>query len=349
MEFIFTEKLKLSSIANILAKEKRRFRFWMLLLLFIVLVFSLLELSLGSAGVSFIEVLFPKSDYALFVLREIRIPRLLTAVLIGATLSFAGLLLQTVFRNPLVGPSVLGISSGASLGVALVTMAGFNSFFISDEVPKVAAAIVFSLAVLFLLFSIAGRFKDHASVLIVGMLISYLAGAVVDILIFMSDNDALKEFTLWGMGSFSRMGYGEIALLSTLLLISYIIVHRHRHLMNLYLIGELDEVNEQKKRKLVLLLLLLGGVITAFVTAFCGPIAFIGIAIPNLLRFVLRISDHKYLLPGSIMLGAAVALMCDLLSTMPWSNHSLPVNAVTALFGIPIIVFMIFKSRQSSI
>ncbi len=320
----------------------------MLLLLLIIVLFSILELSLGSAGVSFVEVFNPQDDYSKFVLQEIRIPRLLTALLIGGALSFSGLVLQTVFRNPLVGPSVLGISSGASLGVALVTMAGVSSFSNSD-VPKVFAAIVFSMGVLLLLFSVAGRFRDNASVLIVGMLISYLAGAVVDILIFMSDNDALKEFTLWGMGSFSRMNYGEILVVSVLLLIAYVIVYRNRHLMNLYLIGELDEVNEKKKRRLVFLLIIIAGVTTAFVTAFCGPIAFIGIAIPNLMRFVLKISDHKYLLPGTVLLGAAVAVMCDLLSAMPWSDHSLPVNAVTSLFGIPIIVFMIFKSRHKTL
>jgi iron complex transport system permease protein len=331
-----------------LLREKKKFRLWMLLLLLIIVVFSILELSLGSAGVSFVEVFSPQDDYSRFVLQEIRIPRLLTALLIGAALSFSGLVLQTVFRNPLVGPSVLGISSGASLGVALVTMAGFSSFAHSD-VPKVIAAIGFAMGVLLLLFSVAGRFRDNASVLIVGMLISYLAGAVVDILIFMSDNDALKEFTLWGMGSFSRMNYGEILVVSVLLLIAYVIVYRQRHLMNSYLIGELDEVNEKKKKRLVFLLIVIAGVTTAFVTAFCGPIAFIGIAIPNLMRFVLKISDHKYLLPGTVLLGAGVAVMCDLLSAMPWSDHSLPVNAVTSLFGIPIIVFMIFKSRHKTL
>jgi len=320
----------------------------MFLLLLVIILFSILELSLGSAGISFVEVFSPKDDYSKFVLHEIRIPRLLTALLIGATLSFSGLVLQTVFRNPLVGPSVLGISSGASLGVALVTMAGWSSF-ANSEIPKVIAAIVFSMVVLLLLFSIAGRFRDNASVLIVGMLISYLAGAMVDILIFVSDNDALKEFTLWGMGSFSRMNYGEIVIVSVLLLIAYSIVYKNRHLMNLYLIGELDEVNEKKKKRLIFLLIIIAGVTTAFVTAFCGPIAFLGIAIPNLMRFILKISDHKYLLPGTVVLGAAVAVMCDLLSAMPWSNSSLPVNAVTSLFGIPIIVFMIFKSRHKTL
>ncbi|MCX6180832.1 MAG: iron ABC transporter permease [Bacteroidetes bacterium] len=319
----------------------------MLILLLVITVFSILELSLGSAGISFVEVFSPQNEYAEFVLREIRIPRLLTAILIGAALSFSGLVLQTVFRNPLVGPSVLGISSGASLGVALVTMAGFSLG--HSDIPKVFAAILFSMSVLLLLFSVAGRFRDNASVLIVGMLISYLAGAVVDILIFVSDNDALKEYTLWGMGSFSRMNYGEILVVATLLLVAYIIVYKNRHLMNLYLIGELDEVNEKRKKRLIFLLIIVAGIITAFVTAFCGPIAFIGIAIPNLMRFVLKISDHKYLLPGTVLLGAAVAVMCDLLSAMPWSDHSLPVNAVTSLFGIPIIVFMIFKSRHKSL
>jgi len=321
----------------------------MILLLLVFAVLAYLELSWGSSGVGLWELFSPTEEYSEVVFMQIRIPRLLTAILVGASLSFAGLILQTVFRNPLVGPSVLGISSGASLGVALVTLAGYSTLTDQDSSPKVLAAIVFALGILVLLFSVANRFKDNVSVLIVGMLISYLAGAVVDILIYVSDNDALKEFTLWGMGSFARMTYNQIIIVFLLLVVGYFLVYSKRNLMNQYMIGELQEIAPKKKKRLVFMLLVISGVLTAFITAYCGPIAFIGIAIPNLLRFVLRISNHKYLLLGSIVLGAVIAVLCDLISSMPWSTHSLPVNSVTALFGIPIIIIMVFKSRYKGL
>ncbi len=339
----------MSEIKNILLKEKSKFNAWMLVLFGVFLILAYLELNWGSSGVGIKDLFSPSQEYSSVVFYEIRIPRLLTALIVGASLSFSGLILQTVFRNPLVGPSVLGISSGASLGVALVTLAGYSTLADQDSSPKVMAALIFALAILFLLFSVANRFKDNVSVLIVGMLISYLAGAVVDILIYVSDNEALKEYTLWGMGSFARMTYTQIIIMFSLLIVAYLVVYNKRNLMNQYLIGELQEIAPKKKKRLVFLLLVIAGVITSFVTAYCGPIAFIGIAIPNLLRFVLKITNHKYLLLGSIVLGSVVAVLCDLISSMPWSTRSLPVNAVTSLFGIPIIIIMVFKSRYKGL
>ncbi len=339
----------MSDIKSILTSEKGRFNKWMLIVLLVLIFLTLLELSFGSSGLSISELFSPTEEFSRDVFFEIRIPRILTAIIIGASLSFAGLIMQTVFRNPLVGPSVLGISSAAGLGVALVTMAGFTSLFSDNSTAKIIAAIVFSFSILILLFSVANRFKDNVSVLIMGMLISYLASAIVDILIYVSDNESLKEYSMWGMGSFSRMSYMQIGIMVFILLVSFISVYRDRILLNQYLIGELQEIAPKKKRELVFKLLLISGLITAFVTAYCGPIAFIGIAIPNLLRFVLGISNHKYLLIGSIVLGSTVALACDLLSSMPWSVDSLPVNAVTSLFGIPIIIMLVFKSRNKGL
>ena len=339
----------MSEIKEILLREQSKFNAWMIVLIVVLAILSYLELSWGSSGVGIAELFAPSEEYSEMVFKQIRIPRLLTAILVGASLSFAGLILQTVFRNPLVGPSVLGISSGASLGVALVTLAGYSALGDQDSSPKVIAAAIFALAILALLFSVANRFKDNVSVLIVGMLISYLAGAVVDILIYVSDNDSLKEFTLWGMGSFSRMTYTQIIVVFSLLVVGYFLVYSKRNLMNQYLIGELQEIAPKKKKRLVFMLLLIAGLITSFVTAYCGPIAFIGIAIPNLLRFVLKISNHKYLLFGSIVLGAVVAVLCDIISSMPWSTHSLPVNSITAMFGVPIIIVMVFRSRYKGL
>ena len=321
----------------------------MAVLIVLFLILAYLELNWGSSGLNIGEMFSSEEEYSEVIFKEIRIPRLLTAVIVGAALSFSGLILQTVFRNPLVGPSVLGISSGASLGVALVTLAGYSSLVDQDSSPKVIAAIVFSMLILLLLFSVASRFKDNVSVLIVGLLISYLAGAIVDILIYVSDNDALKEYTLWGMGSFARMSYEQITTMFILLTVAYIVVYRNRNIMNQYLIGELQEIAPKKKKRLVFMLLVIAGVLTSFVTAYCGPIAFIGIAIPNLLRFVLKITNHKYLLFGSIVLGSVIAVLCDLISAMPWSTHSLPVNSVTSLFGIPIIIIMVFRSRYKGL
>ncbi len=339
----------MSEIKNILTREKTKFNAWMVFLIAFFLVLAFLELNWGSSGLQIGEMFSPTEDFSKVVFTEIRIPRLLTAIIVGAALSFSGLILQTVFRNPLVGPSVLGISSGASLGVALVTLAGYSTLTDQDSSPKVVAAIVFSMAILLLLFTVANRFRDNVSVLIVGLLISYLAGAIVDILVYVSDNDALKEFTLWGMGSFARMSYQQITIMFILLSAAYWIVYSKRNLMNQYLIGELQEIAPKKKKELVFLLLVIAGVLTSFVTAYCGPIAFIGIAIPNLLRFVLKITNHKYLLFGSIVLGSVIAVLCDLISSMPWSTHSLPVNSVTSLFGIPIIIIMVFKSRNKGL
>ena len=284
-----------------------------------------------------------------------RLPQVLTAIVAGAGLAVSGLQMQTVFRNPLAGPSVLGISNGSALGVAFVVLlsgkiggvALSRLGYLGDAAMSVAA-IVGALAVMLLIVWISQKVKGNVTLLIIGVMIGYLANAIIGVLKFLSPEEDVKSFVVWGLGSFSRVSGDEmvlfVVLMCILLPISFLLVKP----MNMLLLGERYAANlgldVQRARMLIIIC---SGVLVAIVTAYCGPIMFIGLAVPHLARALFRTSDHRVLLPATALCGAALALVCNFIARMPGFEGALPVNSVTALVGAPVIASVLFRRRQS--
>jgi iron complex transport system permease protein len=286
-----------------------------------------------------------------------RLPQVLTAIVAGAGLAVSGLQMQTVFRNPLAGPSVLGISNGSALGVAFVVLlsgkiggvALSRLGYLGDAAMSVAA-IVGALAVMLLIVWISQKVKGNVTLLIIGVMIGYLANAIIGVLKFLSPEEDVKSFVVWGLGSFSRVSGDEmvlfVVLMCILLPISFLLVKP----MNMLLLGERYAANlgldVQRARMLIIVC---SGVLVAIVTAYCGPIMFIGLAVPHLARALFRTSDHRVLLPATALCGAALALVCNFIARMPGFEGALPVNSVTALVGAPVIAAVLFGRRKNDV
>ena len=272
------------------------------------------------------------------IILNIRLIKAVVALLAGAALSVSGLQMQTLFRNPLAGPYVLGISSGASLGVALVVLAGFGS-----SIGIAGAAWLGAALVLVVIAAVGHRIKDIMVILILGMMFSSGVGAIVQILQYLSKEESLKAFVIWTMGSLGDVTFNQLAVLipsiATGLLLAVVTIKP----LNLLLFGEEYAVtmglNIRRSRGLLFLSTTL---LAGTVTAFCGPIGFIGLAMPHVTRMLFRNSDHRVLVPGTVLSGAAVLLLCDLVSKM----FTLPINAITALLGIPIVVWVVLRNKS---
>ncbi len=337
-----------------------------LLLKFVLLVVSIvvlfvLNLLLGTVPISVADVLHSLlgggavNEIHRNIILSSRVPQALTAVVAGAGLAVSGLQMQTVFRNPLAGPSVLGISNGASLGVAcVVLMSGSlggvalsRLGYLGDAAMSVAA-IVGALAVMALILYVSQKVKGNVTLLIIGVMIGYLATAVIGVLKFFSAEEDIKAYVVWGLGSFARVSGDQmmlfVALMAVLLPLSMLLVKT----MNLLLLGDSYARNlGLNLRRARLQVIGCSGVLVAIVTAYCGPIMFIGLAVPHLCRAIFRSSDHRILMPGTLLTGASLALLCSLIARMPGFEGALPVNSVTALVGAPIIASVLFRRRQS--
>ncbi|MDE7397113.1 MAG: iron ABC transporter permease [Muribaculum sp.] len=287
------------------------------------------------------------------VLRS-RLPQALTAIAAGAALSVSGLLMQTVFRNPLAGPSVLGISSGASLGVAFVLLlsgsvggTALSSLGIVGEVATTVAAVAGSLAVMGLIAFVARKVHGNVTLLIIGVMIGYVANAVIGVLKFFSAEEDIRAYVIWGLGSFARVSAGQtttfVLLVACLLPFSFLLVK----MLNLMLLGDnyARNLGLNVKRSRVIVICV-SGVLVAVVTAYCGPIVFLGLAVPHLCRGLFRTSDHAVLLPATTLVGAALALLCNLIARLPGFEGALPVNSVTALVGAPVVVYVLFSKKR---
>lgn len=277
------------------------------------------------------------------ILHEIRLPKAITAILAGAALSVAGLIMQTLFRNPLAGPYTLGVSSGASLGVALLTMMGAFSIQLSAVSIPIAACIGATL-VLLLVLAVSKRVKNNVSLLIVGIMFGAIAGALVTLLQQFANPDALKLFIVWTMGSLSSVGWGDMQLLIPILLLGTLFVLLSLKPLNGLLLGEDYArglgIHVGRTR---LFIVLATGLLAGGVTAFCGPIAFIGVAVPHLARGIFKTSNHRVTIPASAMIGACLLLVCDVICSL--YVHPLPIMTVSALFGAPVIIWIIMKNK----
>jgi len=272
-------------------------------------------------------------------------------------LAVSGLQMQTVFRNPLAGPSVLGISNGAALGVAFVVLlsgrlggvALSRLGYLGDAAMSVAA-IVGALAVLMLIVWVSNKVQGNVTLLIIGVMIGYLANAIIGVLKFLSPEEDVKAFVVWGLGSFSRVSGDEmllfVVLMAVLLPLSCLLVKT----MNLLLLGDRYAANLGLNiRRARLLVIVSSGVLVAIVTAYCGPIMFIGLAVPHLARALFHTSDHRVLMPATMLCGAVLALLCNLIARMPGFEGALPVNSVTALVGAPVIAAVLFRRRRGDV
>lgn len=326
----------------------------------VLLVFLwLLNLSLGSIAIPLVSLLerlggssFPRESWEIIVI-DYRIPKSLTAILAGIGLSVSGLQMQTFFRNPLAGPFVLGISSGAGLGVAILSMAGtaFGWQILSGS-PNYWAAIVASSAgaigVLVLMGLAAWKVKDSMTLLIVGLMFGSAASSVITLLSYFSAAEELKMFTLWSMGNLGNTGWNELGILTGAVVFGLSLVLFSVKSYNAMLLGEAYAksmgINFEKLRWIMIVST---GVLTGGITAFCGPIAFIGIAVPHLARLLFKTNDHRILFPATAILGILVLLACDTIAQLPGFATSLPINAVTTAFGAPLIIWLIMKRNFS--
>ena len=282
-----------------------------------------------------------------------RLPQAITALSVGAALGLSGLFLQTLFNNPLAGPSVLGISSGASFGVALVVLTGSYAsidFLVSDlygQFVIVAAALMGSFAVLLIIIFVSSRIANIVVVLIIGIMIGYAINALVGVLQFFSRSMELQEYVLWGLGSFSKTTLSQSVSLSVSIIILIAISFRFSNALNVFLLGKnYARSMGINTKKFQLSILIIAGILISLATAFTGPIAFLGLAIPHIARNIFNTSNHRILLPAVVVLGAFVALLCNLVAKLPGYDTSLPINAVTSMIGAPIVIWAIVKRSK---
>jgi iron complex transport system permease protein len=289
------------------------------------------------------------------IVMDYRLPQAITALLAGIGLSVSGLLMQTLFRNPLADPSLLGISSGSSLGVALVVLLGtatglsVSTLSLWSTFGVTIAAFVGAFAVLLLILALSSRLRSMVSLVLVGIMIAYIAGSVTDILKFFSQKEGLHSFVIWGMGSFSNVSKAQLPFFAIAVVAGTIGSFLLFKTLNLLLLGEryAENLGVNIKRS-SMLIILASGFLTALITAFCGPIAFLGLAVPHIARFLFKSSDHKLLIPATAFIGMDLALFCNLIARLPSFEGNLPINSVTALIGAPIVLWVIFHRQRFS-
>ena len=317
-------------------------------LFLLLLLLALLDVCSGSIWISPLSTLHSQlSTLHSQLLLHLRLPKMLTAILAGASLSVAGLMMQTLFRNPLAGPYILGVSSGASLGVALVTMVTTIlplAFSLSPHSLIATSAIIGSMLTMMLVMLFARRIRSNVTLLIVGMMVGNIAGALVNMIQNFANPDSLKLFVVWTLGSLSGVSWEELPTLAIGIAIAAIIVLMLIKPLNGLLLGEdyargLGIHVERTRWMMVLASCLLAG----SVTAFCGPIAFIGVAVPHIARGIFATSNHRLTVPASALIGANILLVCDILCNL--GTYSLPISTMSALFGAPIILWIVLKKK----
>lgn len=335
----------------------------MLALTVSIIVFFVLNLLLGSVEIpvaSVIRILIRDNEESAVwtnIVLKSRVPQSLTAAMAGAGLAVSGLLMQTVFRNPLAGPSVLGISSGASLGVAFVVLlsgsvggVALSKLGVIGEVTVTLSAITGALMIMALIAFVAQKVKGNVTLLIMGVMIGYIANAIIGVLKFFSAEEDIRAYVIWGLGSFARVSGGQTTVFVVLMLILLPLSLFLIKTLNLLLLGDSYARNlglDIKRARM--LVIFSSGVLVAVVTAYCGPVVFLGLAVPHICRGLFRTSNHAVILPASMFAGAALSLLCNLIARMPGFEGALPVNSVTALVGAPVVMWVLFNKRKNEI
>ena len=341
----------------------------MTLLILGIIVLAMLNLAVGSVAIpvnAVLTILNPFSDKALQganaevwtnIIIYTRLPPTITAMACGAGLSVAGLEMQTVFRNPLAGPSVLGISSAASLGVAFVVLlsgaiggTALSSFGIIGNTAITIAAIFGAMLVMSLIVFLSHKVEGNVTLLITGVLIGYIATAIIGVLKYFSSEEDIRAYVIWGLGSFSRVTGGQVYVFTGLTAFLLPFVMLLAKPLNILLLGDLYATNlGLNVKRARMLTIASAGTLTAIVTAYCGPIMFLGLAVPHICRGLFNTTDHNILLPANVLCGAALALLCNFIARMPGFEGALPINSVTSLIGAPIALSILLKKKRNLI
>lgn len=338
--------------------QQKKYSLILLFLFLAVILFSLLNLGLGSVNIPLNDVLatffgeeVSRESYR-YILMEFRLPKVFTAIITGSGLAVSGLLMQTLFRNPLAGPYVLGISSGASLGVALILMGatlfgGAATAFLLSKWSLVIAASIGSLLVLIAVLLASARLRDTMAILIIGLMFASLTAAVVSVLSYFSSAAQLQQYVFWSFGSLGNLSWEEVGILSLFWLLGLFFTVFSIKNLNSLLLGEQYArslgVNISRNR---LIIIIATSLLAGSITAFAGPIAFVGLAVPHLVRQVIPVNDHRILLPAVVLGGAILMLVCDIAAQMPGSQFTLPINAITSLVGAPVVIWLLVRKRK---
>lgn len=339
-------------------KSNNKYKVKFILFILLLAVFILLNLSLGSVDIPFRSILFTLTGNDVvkeswqYIILEYRLPKAITAVLVGSGLSISGLLMQTLFRNPLAGPFVLGISSGASLGVALLVLGAaiFSGSIVGFAFSNLLLAFAASIGALFVLTAVmivARKVKNTMSILIIGLMFGSFTAAIISVLAYFSSAENLQQYVFWTFGSLGNLGWDEILIIGGIYIVSIGVLMSIIKPLNSLLLGENYAVslgvNLKRTRNITLLVT---GILTGVITAFSGPIAFIGLAVPHLTKLLIKSSNHIILLPAVAIMGAIIMLISDTIAQLPFSEFSLPINAVTSLFGAPIVIWLLVRKRK---
>ncbi len=320
-----------------------------------------MNISLGSVYIPFTDILsgiFNEDglkDSWKYIIINYRIPKAITAILVGSGLSIGGLLMQTLFRNPLAGPYVLGISSGASLGVALLILGSsiiggsFLAFSNSNILLSIAASLG-SFLVLLAVMIVSRRVKNTMTILIIGLMFGSVTAAIISVLAYFSSAEYLQQYLFWSFGSLGNLTWNEILLFAVIYVLGIILVIPTIKPLNSLLLGENYAkslgVNFNKTKNLILLTTSL---LTGVITAFSGPIAFVGLATPHVTKLIFNTSNHKILLPAVAFMGAIIMLISDTIAQLPNSEYTLPINAITSLFGAPVVIWLLLRKKKMNL
>ena len=337
---------------------KLNYKYYFFLSAFLTILLFILDVLIGSVAIPWnvtMDVFTGKPVANLAwetILMDFRLPKAITALIAGVALSVSGLQMQTLFRNALAGPYVLGVTSGASLGVALVLLVSSYSGFtllsgITGSIGVVGAAFAGGMLVLLLILWVSSRINNNTTILILGLMFGHFTNAIVGVLQYFSEAQDLKGFIIWNMGSFGNVVWDELLVLIPIVTIAFFIAFILSKQLNILLLGESYArsmgVNVTVSR---LNIIVSTGLLAASVTAFCGPVAFLGMAIPHLVRNVFVTADHRVLIPTTALWGGMFALLCDIIAQLPGTGETLPINAITSIIGAPVVIWVIIKNRK---
>lgn len=338
--------------------DSKTYRSRFILLVLLVLILFIVNISLGSVQISFGKVLSSifnidvDSDTQAYIIQNYRLPKAITAMIVGAGLGISGMLMQTLFRNPLAGPFVLGLSSGASLGVAILILGSglFGGILVNALLSYwgiTAAAAIGCFLVLLLVVSVANKVRDTMAILIIGLMFGSLTAAVVSVMAYFSSAEQLQKYVFWSYGSLGDLSWNELILFSIVFLIGLLLSILSIKPLNSLLLGENYARSLGLKIKQSRLIIIIAtSLLAGSITAFAGPIAFVGLAVPHLTRQIFNTTDHKILLPAIALYGAILMLVCDSIAQIPFSQYTLPINAVTSLVGAPVVIWLLVKKRK---
>jgi iron complex transport system permease protein len=326
-------------------------------LLVVLFLCFIINICLGSVSISFLETLkaifgTATEDSSYYIIWEYRLPKAITAILVGGGLSLSGLLMQTLFRNPLAGPYVLGISSGASLGAALLIMgtsliSGAFTFSTFNDITLAIASSLGSFLVLSLVLVVAAKVKDTMALLIIGLMFGSITAAIVSVLSYFSKAEKLQQYIFWSFGSLGNLSWVQLLIVALCTLIGIFLSILSIKPLNAFLLGENYAkslgIGLQKTRYIIIIAT---GLLAGSITAFAGPIAFVGLAVPHVTKQLFHSTDHKIQIPAVLCCGAILMLICDTIAQLPGSVSVLPINAITSIFGAPVVIWLLVRKRK---